>query len=549
MPQLEFLRRNLFSNSDGESVVNSVNFTSAPGELASFSVGIRSPEAIASVLLSATAFNNGFRVAIDLRLITKWSQAGIGIYQSAKVLVHELLLKDDSLPLSGSYSHFCEKWFDKSYIRSFLKRSGPRFFNPPVIRTIGPVSTSFAAGECKRLWGSLKIPYDTPKGTYKALIQAFDEEKNIIGSIVLSLEVLPFTLVEPRQDCMIWYKGTLDCARSQFYVPQKRFRQQLQDIFDHGFSSISFHEYKPRLLKRALKIAADIGFRRNIVLSAPFFGGNVKIESYGLKPIYYVSDEPDIKADHTIHTHIRNWHRGRKKGVRTFTSLINHAYTSRLNDANDIGHRPDIISLFLPTNRHFIHHHSAFEKGTQMGKNYYYWHAYMEKPNLHRVLAGVYLWKSGADGISPYCYQHPPIAPFNPFDDFDEWEPNFHVGAEMRPFKDHMATYPCASGSIPTLQWKGMAEGIRDLKYLATLDAVLREADSYSALDFQVVAIREHIENFLQKIDLKNIEITSETEAEPFTHLKAEDYDDFRENIIEYIVLLKRAMHHEMNLK
>src|SRR5205085_10039793 len=142
------------------------------------------------------------------------------------------------------------------------------------------------------------------------------------------------------------------------------------------------------------------------------------------------------------------------------------------------------------------------------------------------------------DGIAPYCYQHLPTPPFSPFDDFDEWEPDFRIGTERRPFKDHMTTYPARGGSIPTTQWKGIADGINDLRYLVTFEDALRIAErcrSNEVMQFAVDA-RQRSEQFLQRVSLKEINILSETEPAPYKDITSEEYSGFREQLARDIV-------------
>jgi hypothetical protein len=152
----------------------------------------------------------------------------------------------------------------------------------------------------------------------------------------------------------------------------------------------------------------------------------------------------------------------------------------------------------------------------------------MEKPNVHRVLAGLYLWKSSADGIQPFCYQFMPVYPFSPFNDFDEWMPDLQVGGDKGAFKDPMATYPAKRGAIPTVQWEGMREGIIDLKYITTLHQSLQRYENSGADLTNIAAIKERLEMFLKRIDLRAIDISSNTELEPYATISPREYEQFR---------------------
>ena len=224
-------------------------------------------------------------------------------------------------------------------------------------------------------------------------------------------------------------------------------------------------------------------------------------------------------------------------------SLLHRGAERRFGEAGDIGHPPDVVSYYLPHNLEYFLAHSE-SPDLRSRETYYYWLSHMEKPLLHRVLAGFYLWNSGASGIAPYCYQHLPRYPYSPFDDFDEWEPGFHVGAERRPFKDHMTTYPARGGSIPTVQWKGLSDGITDLRYLTTLDravpaALAHEHARVRALAADVVQRRDAL---LARFSLTRIDIVSEQSAAPYDDLYAADLYAAREQIARDTVALGEAL-------
>src|SRR5205085_1653226 len=126
-------------------------------------------------------------------------------------------------------------------------------------------------------------------GLYTGYLEATDgNRKSRNWRLEVQLEVLPIKLVEPQQDLFIWYKGTLDCRRPQHYLSEDMFRAQLQDIYDHGFRSLSLNEFEPEQLQRALNIAVSIGFNRHVVLTATYPERFLKIDFKGLTPFYYL---------------------------------------------------------------------------------------------------------------------------------------------------------------------------------------------------------------------------------------------------------------------
>ncbi len=523
------------------------------GETITLSFSLESSENNSEVEITATALTGATGLippdAIQLYVVHVWNQAGIGIYQSAPVAVRELLLKDDRVPLSCRYRRQFRHW------RHFLKPSYR--FCAPQLRLEGPVRTSLTRSVAKQIWININLPRDCAAGMFEGQIKIAGQQEKSIG---LKIEVMPIKLEEATQERLIWYRGKLDWRDPQHFVGEENFRAQLRDIRAHGFTSVSISETDRTLAQRAIELVEEAGFNRSLVFLPPFPGDPHTLKFTSVTPVVYLSDEIDIRlafpqpdlAD-PVNFHKTNWQRAADWKMKSMASLVSQTFARRLFDAKDLGHAPNILSYFLPKNREFVHLNKNIEHSdSSRAQNFfYYWHAYMEKPNLHRVLSGVYLWKSGFDGISPYCYQHMPQYPFSPFNDFDEWEPKFHVGPVRKPFKDHMVTYPAATGSIPTIQWEGFRDGIIDLRTLATLDSALNDVDQNRTNQTHELSekhrnllesVRRRRDNFLAKVNLRRIKITSETESEPYPDILPRDYQTFREDNMRDILLLQNLL-------
>jgi len=509
----------------------------APGELLSAAFGIRSEHPVAEVSFSVSGLvaSGGAEIprdSLDLRIVKVWAQAGVGVYQSASVSVPELLVKDDRGDFQDSYSSWCGHW------KHALQRN--HYYRPPRVDDTGVARTRLSPGETKQVWLSIHVPTSCKPGAYDATITATDGRDS--REMPLRVEVLPIALAEAAPDLFLWYKGTLDCQLPQHYLSPNAFEAQLRDIYAHGFRSISLNEPRTETRRTALEIAKRVGFRRNVVLTEPFDEVLDGREYAPLTPVYYLSDELDTRGGSAVAHHVSNWQQAKKAGARSMISLINASNARRFDVAGSIGHAPDAFAYYLPAN---LHHFASASPGNT--STYYYWLSHMEKPLVHRALAGVYLWKSGAAGIAPYCYQHLPQFPNSPFNDFDEWEPGFHVGQERRPFKDHMTTYPARGGSIPTLQWKGLSDGITDLRYLTTLDATITRALSAPSAPVRSSAamIRARTNAFLDRVSLTDIDIVSETNREPYPGIAPADYRAFRVQMARDAVELSASLRAE----
>jgi hypothetical protein len=535
---LSFSKHSPYAARSSEQEITCLGGRGTPGEMLSLSFSISSTESIDNVQLAASALRDSDYVipasSADMLIVKVWKQAGIGVYQSAPASIAELLVKDDRSPIHDGYSRRGRC----GHLRHVLRRS--KIYIPPDIRMDGNASTALPSGEYRQIWLSLRIPPDAPGGVYSGYVEVTAGGRvSRTCRLPVQIEVLPFDLLDAAQDLFIWYKGTLDCHRVQNYVTEEIFRAQLQDVYDTGFRSISINESNTELLQKAINIADSIGFRRNVVLTASTPDALTRIDFRQLTPVYYVSDEIDARDDDAVGRHVDKWTTAQRAQARTMASLVSQPFSRRLLDADDLAAAPDVFSYYLPPNVNYFLAHAEFQTLRDRSV-YYYWQSHMEKPDLHRVLAGLYLWKSKADGIAPYCYQHLPVASNSPFDDFDDWDSDVRAGAGDARFKDHMTTYPARHGSIPTLQWKGLADGIYDLRYLTTFESWLKAAEESRSNAVRKFAseARLRCDSFLERISLKNIDVTSDTSPAPYKEIDSSEYGMFRAQLTNDILAM-----------
>ena len=537
MHALIFLHHPPFCPRPEHQEITVLRCRAAPGEPVSAAFGVSTlPPASDVELVASDLAGPSARVPaafIDLHIVKEWAQAGIGVHQSARRVVGELLLKDDRHPLQDRYRMGYRHW------RQIFRPA--RYYLPPDVRLQGRAVTDLDGAAPKQIWVSIRVPSGAKPGTYHGWIEVSSPAGTVPAQrLTLELEVLPVALLEPEQDLFLWFRGTLDPYEPQHYVSPAIFRAQLQDIFDHGFRSISLNEYRREHLQHAVDIASQVGFRRNLVLRPSAMPWIDTVNLRGMRPLFYVSDEIDHRGATAVAAHIAEWRAVKQRHGATMISLMRHRFAQRLSEGGDIGHPPDVVIFYLPENLDYFRAHGAFSelRGTP---TYYHWTSHMEKPNVHRVLAGFYLWRSGASGIAPYCYQHLPRYPSLPFNDFDAWDDAEQVGNDPPPFKDHMTTYPGRSGPIPTVQWKGLSAGLYDLRYLTTLAAMLdrvsQSADLTSA--HLVAGVRSRLGSLLNEINMSTINITSSDDQEPYSHRAPSDYDRDRRSVADDILLLQ----------
>lgn len=466
----------------------------------------------------------------DMHVVHRWMQSGIGVFQATAMEVDELLLKDSNPDFRDAYRRRCGSL-------THIHRSATRYA-PPDIRLTGPVKSSISSAKARQFWISVAVPREASPGEYCATVRVRNDAGAPMEFPVV-LEVLPIVLEEAPQDLMIWYRGTLNCHHPHHYVPRQIFTRQLADIHRHGFRSISLWETDAVLMQQAVDIANAAGFSGNVVLDGYREDVWSNVDFGKLTPVVYVSDEPESYSADQFHTHVSRFRQAREKQLPAMASLLQWNTRQRFA-TNGEEREPEIVSVFAPTN--LVELTTREQRSEADGsRTYFYWHAHMEKPLVHRLLAGMFLWKSGADGISPYCYQHLPGVPYSPFNDFDSWDPRAHATTEAPSFRDHFATYPSRRGVIPTIQWKGMADGLIDLRYLVTLDTALARAEQSgdAGLIAKALRIRSTGLPLSERIPWEDLDILSDTSAVPCPGISAADFNSMRSDVARNILELQ----------
>ena len=145
-----------------------------------------------------------------------------------------------------------------------------------------------------------------------------------------------------------------------------------------------------------------------------------------------------------------------------------------------------------------------------------------EDPFLFRLNYGLVLWANDYDGAMPYAYQHCFGSCWNDIDD--------------PTYRDHNLTYPTGDGVIDTLPWEGLREAVNDVRFLSTLEALIREASVRN----DVVASDD--ERFLDALKAKVRQ--RQTVSGKYNKDMNIDLDSLWADIISRIVVLKERVRH-----
>jgi hypothetical protein len=423
-----------------EERIDKIALAAAPGEYEPATFSIYARRDLMDVSVDAGELRCGKRVIprlnIDVRVVKVRRQPGdnVPFEPEHEMEAPELLVYDDFAVLKG---------------------------RRPSVGEVPVVKTSIAQGTSKQFWVTVNVPAAAAAGVYTGALDVYIGGKKAAG-IPLEVEVLPFQLVRPRQDFLIYYRANLEPKSGPEYETWTDFVKQLRNIKEHGFTGASIFSSEQHL-PAILKEYEAIGFSSPI----PYLGrtkGVAEVEqivrdSGPLRLVYYGIDEPNNPASAEA---CRKLFREIKAGGGTTVTAVMKQYADVIWDSIDIPN----YSMCDPGIDGYIKGLSEGRLKKNPKREWYYWQIMKERPKTARLMCGFYLWKSKLDGIFPYCYQM--INTADPYDDFTPWE---WRGYKWRP---HLVTYPSKEGPIDTLQWEACREGIDDMKYVATLEDTVR---------------------------------------------------------------------------
>ena len=424
---------------------------------------------------------------VDIRFVKVWFQAGggwntIGLSHlgTTKVLVPELLLKDDGLVQldEDSKSNFLRLKFpsgnklvsisEPSSIHGRIQSSVLEF---PINDTTEIQPIALRRNEAKQLWITVHVPQNAKSGSYKGSI-ALTDDTGPLGQLEINLLVLPFNLHAPKIQYSIYYRGTLSQTPtiSSEHKGHTQFIAELNNMLAHGVRNPTvYHRLDRAELSETLKIRKLVGMDNPSLFYLGTGTGNpesnkelnmlkrrLKVlkeiaSEHGIETIYlYGIDEAKGEK---LASQRKAWELVHSEGVKVFSAGSSDAF-SVAGDLLDLLVMAGKLQGMQAQNFHRAGHKIFSYANPQTGP---------ENPELFRRNYGLELWRSDYDGAMPYAYQDSMGFIWNDFD---------HA------LRDHNFTYPTVDGVIDTLAWEGFREGVDDVRYVTTLEDLIEELPS-----------------------------------------------------------------------
>lgn len=521
---------------------NELNVELAIGEKESASLVLRSDKVVDAITVKFDDFINENGVSIpstmiDTRIVKVWYQnEGAWMTHIKKsenrFLTPELLLKDDNLVLVNNATQRNSIMLDKvknpyaldNSVSSTALVTNAMF---PVKDSIDLKPFGLRENENKQLWFTVKSPSSALPGLYKSKLSLLSNSV-VVGSFPVNIKILPFSLDAPNIDYAIYYRGELALTGSSAagfissdFKSEAQLRAELINIKEHGVTDITVYQdlhdkankvrdlIVQQKLERFLTILKEVGlpgknfYYLGRTIGTPILAQDYNLLSqdinvllklknkYGYDNLYlYGIDEANgaqLISQKKAFEYVKN--KGAKvlaagyDGHTGFVNGLTDALVYQGKDSTD-----EVINIHKFGNKIY---------------RYQYPQVGVENPYVFRKNYGYDLWANGFDGVMDYAYQHAMGFAWN--------------DSDHKIYRDHMFTYPTSNGVIDTIAWEGFREAVDDVRYLATLENLLKINTENN--------IKVEARNYLESLKNKDVDIKP---------------DEIRKNISNYIIQLKQ---------
>ena len=534
-----------------------VEIIAAPGEYESGSFVILPFSDITLKVEPTDLEGNGIKISsdnIDIKSVKCWYQ-GDGAWKcvecvdrNRKVLVPELLLKDDSLVKVDYKNNYLKLIYSQNpprqkmkyvcisepneKVRSFLNKDFPVKDSRELMPVNIPAITN------KQFWVTIKVPEDTIPGTYTGKIELSASGKKL-HPLTLMIEVLPFKLATPKtcydlnRDfiCSLYYRGYLSpngkATVSSQQKDERQLRAEFEDMLAHGVTNPNayFNVVKNRPEKWDEKVwgwtnmdcfARYLAIRKETGMNSPVLFSGVRTSNphtqadlnalknrikkiiaiakrYGISEVYFYG--LDEATGEKLKSQRPAWKIVHEAGGKIYVSGTVQNFPA-IGDLQDLLVHDGSLSKEEAAKWHKAGKRIVSYSNPQVG---------VENPEVYRRNYGLHLWKMNYDGVMDYCYHTSYGSVWNDFD--------------FR-FRDHNFTYPTTDKPVDTIAFAGYREAIDDVKYATTLRLFIEKAKK--SQNPETVKLALTAQKYLERLDTRR------------------DLDTIRKEIIDYILKLQK---------
>jgi hypothetical protein len=473
-------------------------FQAARGEFEPASFVIRlsaaKPEVISLEVTDLRDLTSGRVIkstALDIRIVKPWFQSYYAWNEIGKSapddfrqrLVPELLLKDDALVqvdlVAGTNRVRVTEGGSTRYRVININSNST---TEDVASTITDFPIEDAAvlqpirllpEEVKQVWLTIHVPGDAVAGRYEGRLSIRGADW-VRAFFDVQLDVLDFDLAASQIKYGIYYRGSLGRVSggvSSEFKTEQQVVSELRNMRSHGILHPTLYQPLSNevLLRKELSLRKKEGMANGPLYYAgiqtypPLVGANFgeteeelrravvtagKLARSAGYSALFVYGVDEARGDKLVQQR-RLWKVVHSTGAKVFVAGYSgaHRLVGDLLDTLVHAYQPSLDeSRLWHANGKEIFSYANPQTGP-------------ENPYLFRFNYGLLLWANAYDGAMPYAYQHCFGSCWNDVD--------------HPVYRDHNLTYPTESGVIDTLAWEGLREGIDDVRYLHTLEALL----------------------------------------------------------------------------
>ena len=489
-----------------------LSFVATPGEYEPASFVVRANDPLKNLefrvrpLVNATNDQVLPGATLDIRYVKRWYARNFGGFSPTNAryrrLTSELLVHDDGLVKTEGTDNFVR--LDGEYRKTSTSGAERKKLVPtpeqfPVRDAEQLLPLTLAADEERQVWVTLHLPDDAPAGDYVGAIELVLED-DVVASVPVSAEVLPFRLADSVVEYSIFYRGTLDAQRPEG-SPSSEVKSREQMLADfrnlraHGVTNpLMYQRYSEGLIEDVLALRTEAGLDNRRVY---YLGVNVvdnddgeirkrlgdevtdvvgKARKFGAREVYFFAR--DEARGEKITYQFPFWEEVRRNGGKIFAAGWQDTQNEPGNFSITGGAEDLFVSLGTLSREEAARWHS---KGKRIA-SYMNPAGGQELPLSWRRNYGLMLWQYDYDASMPYVWQH------GYADAWNDFSHNRH--------RAQMFTYPTVAGPIDTIAWEGFREGVDDVRYLSTLlqlldDPQARRMPGYAAASAWVAELKE----------------------------------------------------------
>ena len=406
------------------------------------------------------------------------------------------------------------------------------------------------------------IPEDTAPGLYQGQLVLRSKDR-VISTLPVELTVVDVHLVTPEKRVGCYYRG--------HRTSDDQIRIELEDIRQHGGSVLVWHaglgyardedgtvSYDTRTIRRVVRLQQQFG------IGPPFLVGTnphhasrlagirvqmtpehaqEMLESSEFRRIYtggldVLADlEDELGAGEFLYTWMDEViGRGRFEPWSAIAQITrehapNRIYITLHNrvqesvDAADPyvdvrGYHGHTLDWWIGEGHTFDDLKAELERAGDEGWTYYNIRDVSVTPEWVRLCNGYWLWRSPIEAHTPWIYY---AFSNSAFDDMDDDRHDFA----------YAAPHPSKSEMVSSLEWECFREGYDDLRYLATLEAAVTQAEEIAPDHPSVKTAQDLLQTYWDTDPRVPIQVEA---------LRAEDYHRRREAMVRAIEELNQLL-------